>query len=211
MKTYICPLCQNLMKINFLFLLNINFCELCNSKFQRISRDLTLHQTKLISIFEYNEYARQVLYKYKTEGNIQIINLVLPFLFFELDKFLDKYKSIDLICIPSSKAKILERGFDPLGEITNLIENKYMNSKINVLKGYVRLDNIQQGKKKLKDRINTKHEYFKYEQTYLKNDTLVIVDDVATTGTTLVNFEQYIGKNEKNIYLSLFASKNLLY
>lgn len=187
-----CSVCEKNLTNNILnYLENQNICINClkNLKFidyksyLKIKVNQKEKKIPLYIMYEYNDYAKQLMYKLKEQRNLEVTNLFkILTLEYINSYFNEQYK---ILPIRSSHVIYKTRGFNPTEELlSNELENK-------IIQGPKRLDSIKQGKKNILLRRKSVHEYekFMFEQKDLENiKNLIILDDVITTGKTIENF-----------------------
>lgn len=206
-----CIYCQSELQNNFLnFFTKNNYCHNCFSKFvltnKIINKNVNInnkhYKIHCLLLFEYNEYAKDYLYFYKSKLDISLCLLFSDFLNFIFNsKF--NLSETTVTFIPSSLTTHRRRGFNQNLEFLKLISN------IDIFEGPTRIDNIKQGKLSVKARVSSKHSYV--SDSLKLNKTLIVFDDVITTGTTVKCFLESIDNigSFENIYVvSLFHSKN---
>ena len=130
--------------------------------------------TKNISIFHYNEYLKQIIAKYKYRGDYALAEAFVPFL-------REGMKSIDfeiITVIPLSEERLKERGFNQAQAFTDLLG-------LETVEVLTRLHTEKQSKKSRKERISLPQVFQVTESDVIQNKSILIVDDIYTTGSTL--------------------------
>ncbi len=209
------------MRFDFLSILYPNRCPGCgeiishDSKFCReceselVFSKIVQHKNKnnrftgLVSPFYYRGTAKRMILRYKFKGKKYIYKIMAEYM---LRKFEENYSLIDfdyITYIPMSFSEYVERGFNQ----TNLLA-KSLSKKTNII-----------CKKLIKKTRKTKHQMnlnSKDRETNLKNcfksaenikgKTILLVDDIKTTGTTLNECSKVLKKaGAKDIYCITFA------
>lgn len=171
------------------------FC-LCNGKDFFFKRN--------VAVFRYEEGAQKIVKRYKfgkvTQLAVYISRRMSMMIY-------DEYKDIkfDVICfVPSSVIRKIKRGFNPAGLIAQKI-----SKELNVpLKPYVKrkIGLGQQKSRSYTQRIeNVKNKFYVKED--LTGKTVLLIDDVITTGATLNECSRALNNaGSKNVYCATFAA-----
>jgi competence protein ComFC len=141
-------------------------------------------------------YVRKLLKNYKLNRIKNLENIIVEIIKDEFFKILNK-KNIDIIIpVPISNNRIRERGFNQVEEILKKLNIKYLKAK--------RIKNTKKMSKILneKERKENIKNAFKVEGR-LQNKTILIVDDVITTGSTINELINTINKKYriKEVYI----------
>jgi competence protein ComFC len=129
------------------------------------------------SLYVYNDFLKEVIAKMKYRGDAELVKA-----FFPLSR--SKFQSISrkslLVPIPLSKERQYERGF-------NQAEIFAKNLTTNVQPLLKRVTHEEkQSKKTRKDRITKKNNPFLVvDEACVENKSILLIDDVYTTGSTL--------------------------
>ena len=130
---------------------------------------------------EYSGWLRDALICYKN-GDARYVELLSQVLYNTLDKFLG-VNNLTLIPVPSSHQKIKERGFD---SVTNICSNMIQRDKslaMDETNLFLRRIVLDQVGLTAAQRHSNLEGAFGIRRTV--NGTVVVVDDVVTTGATL--------------------------
>lgn len=141
------------------------------------------------SLFSYKYHLiRELIWQIKYKKNRQALKCAGYALYNELISMYDNnYNAIVLIPIPISKQRRKERGYNQteliINEIIKLDINKKFNKDFELL---IRVKNIdKQTFKNRNERLTNTEHIFKVIKQVQKNQRVVIIDDVSTTGSTL--------------------------
>ena len=128
-----------------------------------------------VSLFEYNDFLKEILSRYKFRGDYALAYAFAQHISIELKSIEFDY----LTTIPLSKERLLERGFN---QSTGLLHAAGFH-QTEFLK---RLHSEKQSKKSRHDRIH-RTDVFQIESntTSLSEKTILLIDDIYTTGSTL--------------------------
>jgi competence protein ComFC len=130
-----------------------------------------LHQNT--SLFEYNDFLKDYLARYKYRGDHILSNSFSS----QIEHFLKRSSYDHIIPIPLSPERLYERGFNQsaaLLEAANVIPTNLLT----------RTHSEKQSKKSRHQRLQ-QEQVFTLTQTDLTGQTILLFDDIYTTGTTL--------------------------
>ncbi|UJL45348.1 ComF family protein [Virgibacillus sp. NKC19-16] len=148
-------------------------CLDCKWWDEQASRDTI---TSNFSVFAYNEMMQDMIAKWKYRGDYHLGNAFKSYFtqsFHEAFSYLDK--DAIAVPVPLSNERLLERGFNQAKMLADFlpIETKEVITRVHTEK---------QSKKTRRERIGTKNPF---EITKSINKSVILVDDIYTTGTTL--------------------------
>lgn len=150
-------------------------CNKCLSKFKIIEKVLYYKGKEIFILYEYNDFFRELLYRYKACYDKDLKD---AFLTNYLNKLKHKYKGRKIICAPSSEKDDRKRGFNHVKLIFESLKLK----QIDCLK---KTKNYKQSDQKYADRVNIQ-KIIKIDKTKINpKDKLLIVDDVTTSLSTI--------------------------
>lgn len=132
------------------------------------------HLTQNISLFHYNEFLKDIIAKYKYRGDYALAEAFVPFL---RERMKDLRFDIVTV-IPLSEERLKERGFNQAQALTDLLGLETMEI-------LTRLHTEKQSKKSREERISLPQVFQVIELDAIQNKSIVIVDDIYTTGSTL--------------------------
>lgn len=156
-----------------LFLEEDKLCIDCRNKLKKDIKYIDIGPLKVETIYDYDSLFKNLLIQYKECLDEALKDV---FLYTLKDYVRFKYHGYNIIFIPSSKQKLLKRGFNHL----QLIFEDVKLDKIDGLK--MKEDLVQEGKN-LSQRKAMIDNYI-YEGDRL--DKVLIVDDVLTTGSSIL-------------------------
>lgn len=137
-----------------------------------------------ISIFKYNDIISKIIYKYKYNYDTYISNYISDIIIDKID-----FMKLDfdyILYVPLSKQRYKKRGFNQSRLIAKNLE-KYYNKKIlDILKRNKNTKFLsglkkEERKKELKNAFLVNKDY----RNILSNKTIIVIDDIFTTGSTL--------------------------
>lgn len=169
---------------NFIRKNNI-LCESCFSKFNAKFINFKIGGVKGTSIYEYSDYLKELMYKFKGCFDYELKDV---FLFRYLSYLKLKYYGYYLVCAPSFHIDDEKRGFNHVRAIFQALKLK----ELNILKkkmAYKQSDQSFKSRKNIKDIIEID------KNTSLKDKKILLVDDIMTTGSTLLTCVELLRKH----------------
>lgn len=143
------------------------------SRWER-NREWGGYLSKNISLFHYNEYLKDIIAKYKYRGDYALAEVFVPFLKERL-----KYMEFDLVTvIPLSHERLTERGFNQGQALADLLGFQ----TVEIL---TRIHTEKQSKKSRQERMSLPQVFQVMQSDLLEHKSILIIDDIYTTGTTL--------------------------
>ena len=176
--TRICKICFKEFSINStrtLISKNIHVCDKCFQKYKAKFTEFKIDKIKGISIYDYDESIRELIYQFKGCYDIELGSLFLePYI-----KYIRyKYKGYYLLPIPSYYKDDARREFNHVIEAFNALKLPYLSI-------VEKKDEYKQSDQRKEDRINIKYHLKVSDLENIKNKKILLVDDVITTGSTL--------------------------
>lgn len=161
--------------------LGVDFCISCIEKIRPFrARDLSEIDVCLCA-GEYSGWLRDAVICYKN-GDARYTKLLAQLLSKTLDK-LDVTQNLTLVPVPSSQQKISERGFDSMANLCANMSREQKSVKLITSNLFLRRVVADQVGLTALQRQENLESAFGVRQTI--NGTVVIVDDVITTGATM--------------------------
>ena len=161
--------------------LGIELCPSCIKGGVPIrARDLS-EITACFCAGEYSGWLRDALICYKN-GDVRYVELLSQVLYSTLEKFLG-FQNLTLIPIPSSHQKIKERGFDSVANICSHMIQRNKSITMDETNLFLRRIVLDQVGLTATQRHSNLEGAFGIRRTV--NGTVVLIDDVVTTGATL--------------------------
>lgn len=169
-----------------------------------------LPPSKLYSAAQHTGFCKQMVSSLKYTGKIEVAKSMAGLL---KEIHGDIFKQYDIIIpIPLHKLRLLARGFNQASELAkHLTKRKAHNFNPHILQ---RVKNTKpQASLSRKERLQNIQHAFKVNQSYseyLSNKTILLVDDVYTTGSTLYQAAlSLISYNPKQIDMLTFTQRIL--
>lgn len=196
--TSICKICfKDINDISLFHFVhnNVKICDECFNKFKVIDKELEIEGVKGEIIYEYDDFFRELLYKYKGCDDYEL-----------KDVFLDRrrllkyrFKNYTLINAPSNESEDKRRGYNHVVEMyrclgLEIISPIYKNVE------FKQSDLSSSEREKVSTRLSIK------DDVNLNDKKILIVDDVLTTGNTLKAMINLIKtKNPKSVRFLVMA------
>ena len=199
-----CVICDNKLDdyIFSLFNNDMIISNNCVSKYLWRINKYNYKNTKILILYGYNLFFKNILYRYKA---LKYINLKHCFWLFYKNSIQTKYKNYHILNVPSNKEDDIKRGFNHVFEISKLLGIDIIDCiyKKKYWKQSLKNKNSREG---IKDVIEIKKEK-------LKNiKRILIIDDVATTFSTIksiIDKLDFIPKIRVIIFASNFNNKKI--
>lgn len=148
---------------------NVEYCDDCISmKGQSLSYNR--------SIFHYTEEMKEWINRYKFYGDVTLSKMFIKDLRECYEKYFNHIKMI--VPIPLSEERLLERGFNQVEILAN-----EAGFQLNVC--LKRIHSEKQSKLSKIERLNRKQVFSYFADEKIKNEPILILDDVYTTGKTV--------------------------
>jgi len=192
---YICNLCRSQLAP----LSGRNNCPRCfKANANGICSDCRMWEEKCQvinchqALFEYNQFIHSYFKLYKRYGDVLMAKL-----FFQDIKSWSQRNHFDVVTyIPASKSHLQARGFDPVYELyADIFDLKQLLTKVDA-------DKPQAQKNRL-ERLSTPQTFCALPELnqIQKNQSILILDDIYTTGRTLMHAHDiFFRANFKKIY-----------
>ena len=189
-KSNKCLICLNDLfqkfNLNYLFSTNKKICPQCLEKFERANIIQNIHNKYQIWIlYYYNDFLKSLIYQYKGKYDIELATVFLNEYYYKIKI---KYHDYLILYPPSSKLDDEKRGFIHIQEIIK-------NLKIPYIDGFYKVDNYKQSEQSFNERKNIKEHIFIKKNLPIKNKKILIIDDIITSGNTIITIINLILKN----------------
>lgn len=168
---------------NFINRKNV-LCEDCFSKLNAKFINFKIGQTKGVSIYEYTDTLKELIYKYKGCSDYELKDV---FLYRYLKYLRLKYHGFYIVYVPSYHIDDEKRGFNHVREIFKSLRLK----ELDVLK---KISPHKQSSQTFKNRRTINNVLKIDESKSLKGKNILLVDDIMTTGSTLLTSIELLKK-----------------
>ena len=176
---------------------DVTYCYDCYRWSFTYPLELIQHQ----SLFKYNDFIREWLYRYKYQADIRLAQVISD----HLNKIYQDYASYVWTILPSSPSSYQQRGFHATEQLLKLADIPYTSIFDYQGDGRRQAQKTRQERLKLKSPFKLKQDKIHPKETYL------IFDDVYTTGTTMLKakFELYHYYQSQLLYKKTIKSLSL--
>lgn len=199
--TKICKVCFEEIKENSFhnFLLDLPICYSCLKKMNPIFKSFKIDGIKGLSIFNYNDFIKKLIYQYKGCGDYELKDIFISPFVKDIKILFHNYF---VLLAPSSKKRILERGFNHTFEIFKCLNLKNVSP-------IEKINDDKQSSKSYIERLKVKDSLILKEIELIKNKKILICDDICTTGSTLKAIIELVKKgNPKDIKILVVAKRD---
>lgn len=172
-------------------------CSDCQEWLNKYPEHYLNHQ----SIFQYNDFFKEWIRDYKYLGDIRQASVMVPI----IQEYYQKYPYYIWTYLPSSPINYQKRGFNQMKVLFDLANIPYEE-----LFEYQSHQAVQsQAKKNKQERLNLEQP-FRLIKTELEHNNILIVDDVYTTGTTLIRAKELLFQHPIEQCLSITLARDSL-
>ncbi len=166
-------------KCGKLLISEIGLCTTCRD------RSVIEAVDSVFPLYPYRFWTKDLLFLWKSENNRCLSPLFAERIFFV---WKERYAGLPLVPVPPRPGKIRKKGWDQIDELSKILEYTYNIPVIRVLS---RTEKQQQKQLRLEERLEHKQRYILKKQSSkilkraLYPETVVLLDDVITSGSTL--------------------------
>lgn len=185
----VCLICHHPLgeKSSFHFLFSpSNICMNCQSELKKLNLQGTFHQYPIKVLFDYNEFFRTLLFRYKGQYDYALKD---AFLYEDQRELARRYKDYLIVVVPSASKANEVRGFAPNQAIASTIHSHVFNGLYKKT-DYKQSEQSYTQRAGIHDVIGLKGGFF------LKNKKILLFDDVMTSGETIMTCLNLIEKEE---------------
>ena len=150
-------------------------CTRCLDKFSFMNKTIYYKGIEIYILYQYNDFFKELLYRFKGCYDIELKR---AFFNNDLKRLKRKYKKRKVICAPSYLKEDIRRGFNHVKEIASLLN-------LEIIDCLKKTKTYKQSSQKMSDRANIQ-KVIRIDKTKVKpEDRILIVDDVATSLSTI--------------------------
>lgn len=201
--TYFCSLCKSLY--------NSYICNNCYTKLIYSSNRICViceHTEckcsfKTSTLFEYNDFLRNIIFKFKYYDEIHIIEFFGKYLSTYIKQKIHNYLSYKLVYIPSSTMQTLWRGYNQSLEICKSIAY-FTNQSVMINLLYKNSYTTQKNNNKKQRHVNARSIEIDLKK-YDSNCNYIIVDDIIGSGATVLRAVSLLKSSTNQIHVVAIA------
>lgn len=193
-----CPFCSKVINYGEVA------CADCYNAFQRKHRQFRVGDTDCYSVCEYNDNNSKVVLGAKKQRDFS----KLSFMASEIYDLLRAYginEEIDIIVpVPMSRIKRIKRGYNHTEKISRHLS---FLSSIKTVKALRKVKETKEQKTLGREQrlINLKDCYRVNNKNVPEGKTVLVIDDVTTTGSTLIEVSDLLRKHGNKVICAVFA------
>lgn len=169
-------------------------CMACFDQFEVILRKLSINEASGIALYRYNDFIKELIYRYKGSHDFVLKDIFLSYYLKELQF---KYRGYTIIPIPSDEDDDRERGFNHVVEIA-----KCLNMPI--IKALRKTRKWKQSDKNFEERKRIK-EVLELNQAVELPKKILIIDDIYTSGSTIATSIKLLKNENRHICFLIIA------
>lgn len=202
-QTPICKICfKDITSFHFhnIFNKDIFICESCIKKLNPIFLKFKIDDIDGLAIYEYKDLVKDLIFLYKGLEDYELKDV---FLSQFKSEFKIKYHGYKIVPIPSYFENDFKRGYNHVGEIFKCL-------RLPILNCLIKTKNVKQKELTFKERQNISNFMDIKNDINLKNERILLVDDIVTTGSSMQAAIKLLKKSHVKDIKILCIAKNLL-
>lgn len=178
----------------------MHICHHCFSKFKPAFKHFKFEGCKALAIYDYDDFIRSLIYQFKTNLDIALGSIF-------LERYIHlkyRYLGYKVAIAPSHVSHDFERGFRPVEEIFKVLG-------LPLIDPFIKTNEVKQVELSVEERKEVS-KYIKLKENFnLKNQKILLVDDIMTTGSTLKAMVEILKEeNVKKIKILVVAKTTLI-
>lgn len=150
-------------------------CGSCSRQLKILNIKVNWMNKKLHILYEYNDFLENMIYQYKEGHDIALYNVFFHEIMKEINR---KFRHYTIVLMPSSKEKLVERGFHPVREMLK-------ECKLPIIEPFYKSENRKQSLQSYQNRASISQVIKRNSNVILPKGRILLIDDVCTTGSTL--------------------------
>ncbi len=147
----------------------------------------------------YNDYYKDLIYELKYKKCIYVAKIIANLIKKDIDLLFTLEKIDNILITPISQKRLRERGFNQVAEILNNLELSYL--EIQKTKDTLKMSKLYFNHEKRLNILNT----FNVKGLNLDNKSVLIFDDIITSGATVNEIKKQLKKEYKNIKINIYG------
>ena len=205
---YICNDCRK----KYIHFQKTQVCHVCKQQTSVFCHSACRHKTNLSGVIvclKYNKFIEKLVAEIKYNLYRDVLSAVLPFYINSLKRLGLNFKHVIFVPVPLHRRRLWERGFNQSELIATSLSSYFNSYCYNLLKR--RYNTKHQVGLKREQRMTNLINAFDFNSKFKdfnldKNKTIILVDDVMTTGSTLEQSAKVLKRHGfKYIYAIVLA------
>lgn len=174
-------------------------CHDCSSKIPKKQHTYTIDTLKCESMVVYDQDIERILFRYKEDGDLPMADSF----FYHARDYFKKHKDYVFVLMPSSTQKTKERGFFTLEKMVSSYINNYQTP-------LAKTRNIKQSEQSAINRKEISKSMTLTSIQGIKNKKIILIDDVCTTGSTLLSAYFLVAPHAQSVKAFTFAASSIV-
>lgn len=184
----------------FSFLFDKHEYEIGKTKYEQVKKLAHFYSIENVHFsMYYNDYFRDMIYELKYKRKKYVATAIYSIIRSQVEFVVESQKVEYIICVPTSKERIRDRGFDQVELIFEKFNYPFL--KIKKIKNTKKMSKLSKSYQK---NLNILHS-FDVKNLNLSNKTVLIVDDIITTGATVNEIKKCLEKEYKGIKVLFYS------
>lgn len=151
-------------------------CGTCRKQLEPLGKQAKVDGLAISMLYRYNDFLENMIFQFKEGRDIALRKVFFHEVIQEIN---DKYRHYVVVLMPSSKEKMIERGFLPVREMLQ-------ECKLPILEPFYKKVNHKQSLQSMKNRALISQVIQRKKEISLPAKPLLLLDDVCTSGSTLL-------------------------
>lgn len=176
----------------FSFLFDKHEYEIGKTKYEQVKKLAHFYSIENVHFsMYYNDYFRDMIYELKYKRKKYVATAIYSIIRSQVEFVVESQKVEYIICVPTSKERIRDRGFDQVELIFEKFNYPFL--KIKKIKNTKKMSKLSKSYQKNLNILQS----FDVKNLNLSNKTVLIVDDIITTGATVNEIKKCLEKEYK--------------
>lgn len=184
----------------FNFLFDKHEYEIGKTKYEQVKKLAHFYSIENVHFsMYYNDYFRDMIYELKYKRKKYVATAIYSIIRSQVEFVVESQKVEYIICVPTSKERIRDRGFDQVELIFEKFNYPFL--KIKKIKNTKKMSKLSKSYQKNLNILQS----FDVKNLNLSNKTVLIVDDIITTGATVNEIKKCLEKEYKGIKVLFYS------
>lgn len=184
----------------FSFLFDKHEYEIGKTKYEQVKKLAHFYSIENVHFsMYYNDYFRDMIYELKYKRKKYVATAIYSIIRSQVEFVVKSQKIEYIICVPTSKERIRDRGFDQVELIFEKFNYPFL--KIKKIKNTKKMSKLSQSYQKNLNILQS----FDVKNLNLSNKTVLIVDDIITTGATVNEIKKCLEKEYNGIKVLFYS------